>query len=164
MTAPSWDRYLRTIVDLNLSLDEAIRIHPAPPGEIGAWPDPLPPTLHILTAWNPGANPLPTAVNRERQRTLEAELADRHVATWKAIGHDPDSAYFEEGVALHGLDEEEVIALARHHDQEAIFSWTPSAWTTVSCEDRSRIALGWWIETLRSRQPDVDASDRSSRR
>jgi hypothetical protein len=158
VTTPAWDLYLRTIVDLELSRNDTLRIHPAPRGEVGEWPNALPSPLCILTAWNPGADPLPIEVNRERQRSLEAELVVAGAASWKAIGRDPDSDYFEEGVAVHGLDEKDVIALARRYDQDAIFSWTPSVWATVSCEDASRTAIGWWTELLRSDGRAVDGT------
>ncbi len=148
MTTPTWDLYLRTIVDLELSHDDKLRIHPAPSGDVGAWPDAFSPPLFIMTAWNPGADPLPIEINRERQRSLEAELVVQNVTTWRAIGRDPESDYFEEGIAIHGLDEADVIRAARRYDQDAIFSWTPSAWAVVPCEDASRVEVGWRIEVL----------------
>jgi hypothetical protein len=111
----------------------------------------------VLTAWNPGADPLPIETNRRRQRSLEAELA-AHVTKWKAIGRDSDSDYFEEGVAIHGIDESQIIEVARRYDQDAIFSWTPDAWATVSCRDNSRVELGWRTEVL---QTGEDASRKS---
>jgi hypothetical protein len=163
VTEPAWDLYLRTIVDIEISPGESLRIHPA--DAVGTWPDALPSPLYILTAWNPGADPLPIVVNRERQRSLEGELAVSGVEMWRAIGRDPDSDYFEEGAAIHGIAEDRVIAAARRYDQDAIFSWSPRAWATVSCRDRHRSEIGWRIERLRSEDggtPDDHAADERS--
>lgn len=148
MATPAWALYLRTIVDVELRSGKTLRIHPARPHDVGAWPNSLPSPVYVLTAWNPGADPLPLEVNRERQRSLEAELDSINVSRWKAIGRDTDSDYFEEGVAIHGLDEDEAIDVACRFDQDAIYSWEPSVWATLSCQDRSRIEQGWWIEPL----------------
>lgn len=149
MTTPAWDLYLRTIVDIELSHDDKLRICPASCGDVGKWPDVFSAPMFILTAWNPGADPLPIEVNRELQRSLESELIVQNATTWRATGCDPESDYFEEGVAIHGLDEGAVIRAARLYDQDAIFVWTPSAWATVSCEDGSRVEVGWRIEVHR---------------
>jgi hypothetical protein len=153
VTEPAWELYLRTIVDIELSPAESLRIHPA--DAVGAWPDALPSPLYILTAWNPGAESLPIGVNRERQRSLEAELADPGVEMWRATGRDSDSGYFEEGVAVHGIAEDGVIAAACRYDQDAIFSWTTTAWATVSCRNQRRTEIGWWIERLPNEDGDT---------
>jgi hypothetical protein len=152
----AWDLYLRTVVDLEISHDNRLRISPAPSGVCGKWPDPFSPPVFILTAWNPGADPLPIELNRTRQLSLESELVAENVTMWRAVGRDPDSEYFEEAIAIDGLDEEAVISAARRYDQDAVFCWTPSAWATVSCADRSRIEIGWRVELQRPKEKAPD--------
>ena len=61
-----------------------------------------------------------------RQAALEADLALLSVPLLAAVGVDPATGRREEGVAVRGLPEAEVLALGVRYGQDAVFAWTPS--------------------------------------
>jgi hypothetical protein len=139
-----WIAYARTIVEIAPPARAPFRILPAPKGQVGTWPAGLGAEIFVITAWNPHSQPLDDNENRLRQATLESEL--RRLELWPAVGLDPHSEYREEGVAVSGLSEMEAVTLAARYDQNAIFSWTPAAWSILSCLDKRREDSGWLLE------------------
>jgi hypothetical protein len=72
----------------------------------------------IVTAWNPGSVRLSNAENARRQEELE-----KRVSAWPslpALGKADTSDWFEKGVLLIGMEEEEGRALARAFGQNAL--------------------------------------------
>jgi hypothetical protein len=65
---------------------------------------------------------------------------------WTAVGVDPVTGHREEGVAVSGVGEADVLTLGAHYDQEAVFAWTPQVWAIVACDGSRRLALGWSVE------------------
>jgi hypothetical protein len=139
-----WIVYARTIVKISPPARATFRILPAPKGEVGTWPPGFGAEIFVITAWNPHSQPLDDNENRVRQEALEAELL--RLELWPAVGLDPDSKYREEGVAVAGLSEMEAIALGARYDQNAIFLWTPVAWSILSCLDKRREDSGWLVD------------------
>jgi hypothetical protein len=139
-----WIVYARTIVEISPPARATFRILPAPKGEVGTWPPGFGAEIFVITAWNPHSQPLDDNENRVRQEALEAELL--RLELWPAVGLDPDSKYREEGVAVAGLSEMEAIALGARYDQNAIFLWTPVAWSILSCLDKRREDSGWLVD------------------
>jgi hypothetical protein len=101
----------------------------------------------VITAWNPHSQLLDDNENRVRQESLESELI--RLELWPAVGLDPNSEYREEGVAISGLSEVEAISLGARYEQNAIFTWTPVAWSILSCIDKRREDSGWRLDEPR---------------
>ena len=111
----------------------------------GGWPEDLVPPIVVVTAWDPDSVRLQAGDNRVRHRRLLSELDRSGVIHWLAVGRDPYSPHFEEGVAVIGLTESEGVDLGRRYGQAAVYVWTPEAWTVLSCTGDRRHAYGWRI-------------------
>lgn len=144
-----WSAYARTTVKI-YGPDGSFEIHPVPVGQTGIWPTPFEPPLYVITAWDPGDDRPGDDANRLRQSTLEENLSGLQVVTWPAIGFDSETGHREEGVLVSGLSEMQALDFGRQYDQNAIFSWTPTAWLILSCTDRTRHESGWTIRTPES--------------
>jgi hypothetical protein len=160
-TDEQWAEYTRTIVQIALAGGTSIEIHPAEEGEVGRWPPGFVAPVLIFTAWDPGDARPGETTNRMRQHSLESELRTLGATIWFTVGRDPLSDHREEGVAVIGLSEETVLDMARRYGQSAIFVLTPDAWTTVSCVDGSRRAIGWRSVEL-EKEPGQTGSSASS--
>jgi hypothetical protein len=148
-----WAGYARTVVEIARPLEGDLVVCAAPPGEVGEWPWAEPGPVLVLTAWDPGDERPGDAVNRERQRALDAELRPVAAGMWRAVGTDPTSGRLEEGVAVCGVAQEAGIALGARYRQDALFVWTPEAWTIVACWDERRLSSGWSIASPRAFAP-----------
>jgi hypothetical protein len=135
--------YRRTVVEILRPGGGSLRVRSAPDaGEAGwPWPDGRP--VHLLTAWDPGLERPARDINRVRQATLEAELGALSVPLLAAVGVDPVTGRREEGVAVRGLPEAEVLALGERYGQDAVFAWTPAEWAIVACRGGHRLASAW---------------------
>jgi uncharacterized protein DUF3293 len=112
-------------------------------------PGPYPLTtvpVHVLTAYDPGARRLDPVANRGRQAALEAELADRGLVVTRAVASAADGTHAEESAAVVGWDDDEALAVARRHGQDAIFRWTPEAWAVLPCDGGAPLIGGWTLE------------------
>jgi hypothetical protein len=138
-----WFGYASTVVEIVRPDEGNVIVEAAPPGEVGAWPWTAPSAVFVLTAWDPGDERFDLPANRARQATLDAELRRRARSTWVARGADPESGYRDEGVAVVGVDEREVLELGTRYGQDAVFAWTPGEWAIVSCDGTRRLSLGW---------------------
>lgn len=145
-TPAGWEGYRRTVVEIRRREEGDLVVRPSRPGASGAWPWPTPEPVYLLTAWDPGEERPGVEVNRRRQAALVAELRPMVGAMWEARGTDPVTGRRDEGVAVCGVEEDEVLALAARYGQDAVFVWTPAAWSTVSCRDGHRQAGGWELE------------------
>lgn len=75
----------------------------------------------ILTAWNPGSQPLPEAANRERQSALEVALLERGFEPYAGENAADGLDWpVEESCFVPGLGEAEATALAREFGQLAL--------------------------------------------
>jgi hypothetical protein len=102
--------------------------------------------VHVLTAYDPGAQRPGAAENRRRQAALTAELAARGLVVTRAVASAQDGSHAEESAAVVGWDDGEALALARRLGQDAIFRWTPQAWAVVPCDGGPPRRLGWTLE------------------
>ncbi|MHB8328198.1 MAG: DUF3293 domain-containing protein [Acidimicrobiales bacterium] len=144
----SWASYTRAFVEFFPPDRAPFRVFPAPKGITGNWVSGLDGPIYVITAWNPGTERPGVDTNRARQKSLEADLRERQLEVWPAVGCDPDSPHREESAATSGLSELDAVALGVHYGQDAIFSWTPEVWTVVSCVDARRHKAGWLLESL----------------
>jgi hypothetical protein len=102
--------------------------------------------VHILTAWDPGPVRPGPAINRARQAALEDDLRPLATTMVAAVGVDPVTGHREEGVAVRGVSESVVLALGARYDQDAVFAWTPDAWSIVGSHDGLRLTSGWAVQ------------------
>jgi hypothetical protein len=149
-----WSAYARTIVQIvRPAQGDFVTVHGvapgAPLGANGRWPWPSEETVCILTAWDPGAERPGMEVNRRRGEELESVVRLRASRVLHAVGVDPTSGHREEGIAALGLSVDDAVALGALYRQEAIFVWTPDAWSIVSCRDDRRLDASWSVVVLR---------------
>ena len=102
--------------------------------------------VHVLTAYDPGARRPGAAENRRRQQALEADLTDRGLVVTRAVASATDGSHAEESAAVVGWDDAEALTLARRYGQDAVFRWTPEAWSVVPCDAGPPLVLGWTLE------------------
>ena len=144
-----WFGYANTVVEV-IGPNAGVAVRAAPAGDVGVWPWATEAALFVLTAWDPGEVRFSVEVNRARQSALDAELRPRAESTWRARGVDPSTGYGDEGVAVRGLAESDVCEIGARYGQDAVFAWTPRAWTIVACVGARRLSLGWRIRPLRA--------------
>jgi hypothetical protein len=106
--------------------------------------------VHILTAWDPGPVRPGPAVNRARQSALEDDLRPLATTMMAAVGVDPVTGHREEGVAVRGVSEAVVLTLGARYGQDAVFAWTPEAWSIVGSHDGRRLTSGWAVQSSKS--------------
>ena len=148
MTADDpWGGYARVVVEIVRHRLGILRVQADPTGGVGRWPWDSPEPVHILTAWNPGDERPGDVANRARQAELEADLTQLAPARWPAYGTIPGTAQHDEGVAVQGLEAEQVRALGARYGQDAVFEWTPDEWAIVGCRVSRRVAFGWSAAT-----------------
>jgi Protein of unknown function (DUF3293) len=141
-----WAAYERLVVEIRRGDGDQLVVHAAPPGEVDPWPWATTGPVFVLTAWDPGDERPGTEVNRRRQAALEEDLRPLADAMWPAAGVDPHTGHGDEGVAVHGVPEAEVLALGTRYGQDAVFVWTPTSWAIVACAGGRRVASGWRLD------------------
>ena len=146
-----WASYERTVVEVLCPRGDILRVRSAPDADEAAWPWPDGQPVHLLTAWDPGLERPGRDVNRVRQAALEADLARLSVPLLAAVGVDPTTGRREEGVAVRGLPEAEVLAFGVRYGQDAMFAWTPTEWAVVACRGGRRLVSGWSLVVVRAR-------------
>jgi Protein of unknown function (DUF3293) len=142
----AWASYQRTVVEILRPEAGSLRVRSAPAADETRWPWPDERPVHLLTAWDPGSERPGLEVNRVRQAALEVDLGQHSVPLSVAVGVDPVTGRREEGVAVQGLPEAQVLALGERYGQDAVFAWTPSAWAVVACRGGRRATTGWFLE------------------
>lgn len=100
------------------------------------------PAVHVLTAFNPGAERPGQAENERRQRALIAELPGT-VDTWTAEAGAKDGSHREGSVLVTGLTDVKAIEIGVRWGQDAVFRWTPETWSILPCDGRTPIDAGW---------------------
>jgi hypothetical protein len=150
VTEKDWTSYARAVIDFTPPGRTPFRLVPDAPGDTGVWPQDLVPPVLIVTAWNPDSVILPLADNQARNHLLVAELDRPGVILWPAVGRDPDTDHYEDGVAISGLTPTEGVILGLRHGQAAIFVWDPAGITVVSCSDERHYSSGWRLTHIPS--------------
>ena len=102
--------------------------------EVGSWPF-AENEVWILTACNPESRPLSDEENSQRHRELGKQLEELGLKYFYTRGFDPtaDSSnqWSEEGYGVVGDVGPEVIRLATHWEQNAVFVWRPTEWVIL---------------------------------
>jgi hypothetical protein len=121
----------------------SVTVRSAPERDEAAWPRPSRQSVHLLTAWDPGLERPGHDVNRVRQAALEADLQRLGLPLFVAVGLDPVTRHRDEGVAVLGAVESQVLALGACNGRDAVFAWTPDEWAVVDWAGRRRLTSGW---------------------
>jgi hypothetical protein len=158
--AEPWALYLRTVVEILRPGGGTLRISSAANAGQAGWPWPDGQPVYVLTAWDPGPERPARDVNRVRQAALEADLGMLSVPLLAAVGVDPVTGRKEEGVAVRGLPEADVLALGERYGQDAVFAWTPAEWAIVACRGGRRLASAWSLVVSEPEFRFSPASDR----
>lgn len=106
----------------------------------GTFPFEVP--AHVLTAVNPGAERPAPRENERRQRALVAALP-ASTARWDAEAGAEDGSHREQSVLVTGLSDSAAVAIAARWGQDAIFRWTPQAWSILPCDGGPASDTGW---------------------
>ncbi|MFM8973701.1 MAG: DUF3293 domain-containing protein [Actinomycetota bacterium] len=118
--------YLATVV----TIEEAGRLVPAAESAlVRSGP------VHVITAWNPGAERPSLADNRAADARLRAGLAARGLAPVRALGSDPASDHAEESWAVAGLDDDTARAVGAEFGQVAVFRLRDGVQTVLACTE-----------------------------
>jgi hypothetical protein len=156
----AWASYQRTVVEILRPEAGSLRVRSAPAADETRWPWPDERPVHLLTAWDPGSERPGLEVNRVRQAALEVDLGQLSVPLSVAVGVDPVTGRREEGVAVQGLPEAQVLALGERYGQDAVFAWTPAEWAIVACRGGRRLASAWSLVVSEPEFRFSPASDR----
>lgn len=121
----------------------------------------LPPSFHVLTAWNPDSRRLSDAVNRRRNARLVAGLTSEGRSLRSIRGRAPlafGSDWFEESYVVEGLSRADAVRWGRAFGQVAVFEIEGDLRRVVGCET-GRAArghrLGWSSEKRADRGAGV---------
>lgn len=117
-----WSRYPETILefDLDPKISVDLRLPLDPPQRDALRAIGLDGKFGVLTAFNPRGEIITAQENERRQSRLESELENRGERFLRVDACSPDASHCERSVALV-TTRENVIAIAKHYDQIAIF-------------------------------------------
>lgn len=140
----NWDHYRTAVVDIRLR-DRTVHVEPRPSGTAeGPFPEAAGgATVHVITAWNPGGRTAPADANARAHHLLLDEVRRRGLAWWSAEGGDTGGTHREESIAVAGLSDTAARDLGRRFGQDAIFAWTPGAWSVLACDTDAAAVCGW---------------------
>ncbi len=129
-----WAHYTSTIVTVELP-SGVLTVTPTDAPASGTLPVALSEPVHVVTAWNPGSQRLPDDENDRRNDALRRELDHRDAAWYPARGCSPDGSWCEDSFAVSGWTRPDACALARAHDQAAVFELVSGQLVVVSTTD-----------------------------
>lgn len=90
--------------------------------------------VHVITAWNPGAQLSDLERNRQADEVLERALGNLGIRHIRTIGKSVDNTWREEGWSLVGSNRELVLALAKRCGQLAIYEFSPTQSRIIMCD------------------------------
>lgn len=102
---------------------------------------PVRPPVFLLTAWDPFGERRTPEENAAANERLATDLQLLGAEVLRAIGSDARTGYGEEGFAVVGVPRDDVIEVARHFDQEAIYEVDADAVAIVSCVDGRAVGI-----------------------
>ena len=134
-----WAHYTSTIVTVELP-SGTLTVTPTDHASSGRLPAGLSQPVHVVTACNPGSHRLSDAQNAARNDALRRELDRRDAAWYPARGCSPDGSWCEDSFAVAGWTRPDACALARAHDQAAVFELVHGQLVVVSATDIGQLA------------------------
>ena len=91
-------------------------------------------TVHVITAWNPGAARPTIAENEAANRELHRVLVERGFSPVHAVGREPDGTHCEDSWAVAGMPDDEARAIGARFGQDAIFRFAEGVQMVVACD------------------------------
>ena len=83
-------------------------------------------TVHMLTAWNPGAIERDMTLNAKATEELKIALVTLGVPFFPGVGRDDASSWEEHGFAIVGLTRSEIKELGTRFGQVAVYEYSPT--------------------------------------
>ncbi|MDD7968492.1 DUF3293 domain-containing protein [Actinomycetospora lemnae] len=149
------DDYTRAVLRIPDLHGRALLLRPRTTGHVeGVFPFDAP--VHVVTAHNPGPARLGEAENAARQARLEAELDARGLRHRHVVAGAEDGSHAEAGALVEGLDDDAARALGAAWGQDAVFRWSPTAWTVLASDDAPSVDLGWELAHDHARDQGQD--------
>jgi hypothetical protein len=138
-----WRWYAQTEVRIGLPGQPGLTLRTADPGTTGRWPL-AESHAWVLTACNPRSVPLAEDDNLDRHEELGRQLEGYGIPLVEAHGYAAeDPQWMEPGYLVPGLSEVKARALALRWEQNAVYLWTPAAWSIIGILLPGRTDLGW---------------------
>jgi len=121
-----WDVFLQTSIALDGPAGRVVLA-----GEDAVADLPMPPPLHVLTGWNPGAHPRSVAENKRWNQQLRERLQAAGAVTEMALGWV--GSWSEPSFVVSGFSTAGAVQLAREFGQVAIFELTQGELRVIDC-------------------------------
>jgi transcriptional regulator with XRE-family HTH domain len=135
--------YAATVIEIHWPDRPHQVVEPRPEGVTeGEFPEGVD-HIHVITAFNPRSRLLRRGENEERNRLLRADLNREGLRFVEAVGRSPDSSWSEDSFAVIGANLEQILDLARHYQQNAIFEWHRAGRATMWTDDVTSRQHGW---------------------
>ncbi|NNN19180.1 MAG: DUF3293 domain-containing protein [Acidimicrobiaceae bacterium] len=84
--------------------------------------------LYIVTAYNPGSDPLPEMENKSRDKQLFSRISSLGSAgSFVSVGRSLSGSHEEFGYAIYAVSKNEVDQLAKEFGQIGYYRFTPSS-------------------------------------
>ena len=140
----SWGEYIRAVFCVEL-VQGPRWITPALPGQPHnlIFPDSAGRTVYVITAFNPAGKAAPDEANAVAHQQLTTRLQEMGATYLAAAGGNPEWTHVEPSLAVIGMSEEDARALGREFGQDAIFGWSPTTLTVLSCDTDKVHMTGW---------------------
>lgn len=91
-------------------------------------------TVHVITAWNPGAARPTTSENEAANRELHRVLVERGYSPVRAVGREPDGTHCEDSWAVVGMSDDDAREIGARFGQDAIFRFADGVQMVVACD------------------------------
>lgn len=91
-------------------------------------------TVHVITAWNPGAARPTISENEAANRELHRVLVGRGYSPVHAVGREPDGTHCEDSWAVVGMSDDEAREIGARFGQDAIFRFADGVQMVVACD------------------------------
>ena len=118
------EKYDETVVEIFL---EERALNPAELFEI--WKS----SFYMITAANPFSRRLSEIENDNRNQQLFNLLSPTHPEILSGLGRSPDGSWVEKGWVVRSGNQDELVALARKFEQNAIFKFSSNGKKVIDC-------------------------------
>lgn len=156
-----WDEYAATLVHITPAQSPEFVVTAAPPGITGIWPWGDAGEAWVITACNPRSDLLSDDLNAARNGVLRSELTAAGWQPVESVGRQANGDWREPGFVIVGNAGATVLDLARRHDQNAVFHWTPTEWAIHGVLQPGRRTMGWRVMSGARDADDTMGHDRT---